>query len=89
MFARLISGGHVAGIRESPRLPEALTDKRWNARPCAPARGGGLVDNTMQENPAPLNASAFKALAEMDDLMDFSRFRSEPVHFCSGMRKLV
>jgi hypothetical protein len=48
-----------------------------------------VVDNTMQENPAPLNASAFKALAEMDDLMDFSRFRSELRAFLQRQRKLV
>jgi hypothetical protein len=36
-----------------------------------------IVDNSMQENPAPLDAAAFTALAEMDDLMYFRRFRSE------------
>src|ERR1700681_2134352 len=36
-----------------------------------------IVDNSMHENPAPLDAAAFTALAEMDDLMYFRRFRSE------------
>ena len=36
-----------------------------------------IVDSGMQENPAPLDSSTFQALAEMDDLMYFRRFRSE------------
>ncbi len=36
-----------------------------------------IVDNSMHENPTPLDAAAFTALAKMDDLMYFRRFRSE------------
>lgn len=36
-----------------------------------------IVDSSMQDNPAPLDAAAFTTLGTMDDLMYFRRFRSE------------
>ena len=36
-----------------------------------------IVDNSMEENPAPLSAAAFTALGELDELMYFRRLRSE------------
>jgi hypothetical protein len=36
-----------------------------------------VIVDSVQENPPPLDAAAFKALAEMDDLIYFRRFRSE------------
>ena len=36
-----------------------------------------IVDNSMQDNPEPLDAAKFTALAQMNDLMYFRRLRSE------------
>jgi hypothetical protein len=36
-----------------------------------------VIDASMEENPAPVSAVAFKALGELDDLMYFRRFHSE------------
>jgi len=40
-----------------------------------------LIDRTMAENPATLDAADFVALAELDELMYFRRFRSELLAF--------
>ena len=36
-----------------------------------------VIDGMMEENPSPLNANDFTALAQLDELMYFRRFRSE------------